>query len=300
MEDKNDASLQQPNELEKKSGNGSSDSTGPTSPSAKDASNEGSSEPIPTNSSSSAEGGVYPVPLKPELVPLQERLNHLTSDGFDAYRIAAGLEEPKEHAEAKLPPSVARAPIVKMGTISAEEIEEAVAYDKAHPTQEEQERAKVPSLEEHRDVKQQRELNELNPHLAAPPSLPHQEPKKAVPGGPHQPSLDEDKHDSLGHVKDDAGPVGPRGAHVSPEHLSEEQKAESARQQHEREHRGMSSTAAVDSRGESKHIFVHEPQGNDRNGARIPDKKTDQLVEEAPPHVGPRGIGVPKDTFHRG
>jgi hypothetical protein len=154
-------------------------------------------------------------------------------------------------------------------------------------------------LEEHRDVKQQRELNELNPHLAAPPSLPHQEPKKAVPGGPHQPSRDEDKHDSLGNVKDDAGPVGPRGAHVSPEHLSEEQKAESARQQHEREHRGMSSTAAVDSRGESKHIFVHEPQGNDRHGARLPDRNTGELVEEAPKHVGPRGIGAPKDTFHR-
>jgi hypothetical protein len=210
--------------------------------------------------------------------------------------------------------------MVDTGTLSQEEIDKQVRWDKEHPTEEEQERAAgnvvtlnhengkttvtdvqpAPSLEEHRDLQAGRTLQDLNPHLAAPPSQPHEEPKKPVAGGPTQPSLDENKFDSLGHEKTDIGLLGPRGAHVSPEHLSEEQKAESAKVRDEREHRGMSSTAAIDSAGNSKNIFRHEEQGYDSHGVRIPDRNTGELVEEAPKHVGPRGIGVPKDTFHRG
>ena len=249
MEDQNAGSLQQQSELEKKSESASSDSTGPITPSAKDANNAGASEPIPTSSNSSTE-------------PM---------------------------------------PIVDTGTITQEEIADQVKWDKEHPTQEEQERAKA--LEDHRAMQAGRTMEELNPHLTAPPSKPHEEPKKAVAGGPTQPSRDEDKLDSLGNPKfaeGDSKLVGPRGANVSPEHLSEEQKAESEKKRQEREHRGMSSTAKIDSAGNSKHIYRHEPQGHNKHGMRLPDRNTGELVEESPKHVGPRGTGVPKDTFHRG
>lgn len=156
---------------------------------------------------------------------------------------------------------------------------------------------------------------EMNPHDAAPKSKDPVAPKKAIEGGPHQPSRNEDLVDSAGNPKTEhpasesdqeshepvteAPLVGPRGANVSPEHLTEKQKAESAAKQLEREQRGMSSTAAVDSRGESKHVHAHEVQGHDKHGARIPDKKLDTIVEEAPKHIGPRGKGAPKDTFHK-
>lgn len=245
MENQNGENLQPQNELVKKSDADSSDSTGPISPSAKAESNQGSSEPIPTSSSSSVEHHASPA--------LQEAL---LKDGFSAAEAASG-EIDREADSEKL-------------------IEQDLQQQKA-----------------------ERELADLNPHLAAPPSLPHQEPKKPVAGGPTQPSRDEDKLDSLGNEKSDVGPIGPRGAHVSPEHLTEEEKAESEKKRQEREHRGMSSTAAIDSAGNSKDIFRHEPQGHDKHGMRIPDKNTGELVEEAPKHVGPRGMGVPKDTYHR-
>lgn len=254
MENQSGENLQQPSELEKKSDAGSSDSTGPISPSVKGASNAGPSEPIPTNSNSS------------------EAHAH-------AEAVAAELHD-KLGAKTEVVKGV---PVVDVPAVEEPE-------------------AQV-DVEEHRKMQAERTMQDLNPHLAAPPSKPHEEPKKAVAGGPTQPSRDEDRYDSLGNEKfaeGDSKLVGPRGAHVSPEHLSEEEKAESEKNRQEREHRGMSSTAAIDSAGNSKHIFRHEPQGNDRHGARLPDRNTGELVEEAPKHVGPRGLGVPKDTFHRG
>lgn len=211
----------------------------------------------------------------------------------------AGSSEPIPTSSNSSTDAAPAMPIVDTRTLSQEEIEAQVQWDKDHPTQEEQEKA----LTTHREMQAGRTMEDLNPHLAAPPSKPHEEPKKAVAGGPTQPSRDEDNLDSLGNQKfaeGDSKLLGPRGAHVSPEHLSEEQRAESEKNRQEREHRGMSSTAAIDSAGNSKHIFRHEPQGHDKHGARIPDRNTGELVEEAPKHVGPRGTGVPKDTFHRG
>lgn len=129
-------------------------------------------------------------------------------------------------------------------------------------------------------------------------------------GGPLNPSLNEDLHDSRGQPKklaDEHGnyqpitaaqPVGPRGANVPLEHLSEAQKAETAAAEEKRLQRGMASTDFVDSRGEKQGEFKVEPQGFDTHGARIPDKITDELVEPPPPMVGPRGQGAPQDTYH--
>jgi hypothetical protein len=139
---------------------------------------------------------------------------------------------------------------------------------------------------------------EQNPHSLAPASVEPSDMKHPVPAENTGDSRDTDKLDSLGNAKEDAGPVGPRGANVSPEHLSEAQKAESAEQEHQRLQQGMSSTDRVDSVGNAKGHFVTEEQGLDEHGARIPDKVTDELVDEHPPQIGPRGRNTPLDTFH--
>lgn len=92
---------------------------------------------------------------------------------------------------------------------------------------------------------------------------------------------------------------GPRGANVSPEHLSEAKKQETAAAETTRLQQGMSSTDNKDSVGNPKGSFRTEEQGNDEHGARIPDVVTDEVVEEHPPMVGPRGKDAPKESFHR-
>ena len=91
---------------------------------------------------------------------------------------------------------------------------------------------------------------------------------------------------------------GPRGANVSPEHLSEAKQKESAAAQTERLQRGMSSTDNKDSVGNPKGTFRTEAQGHDEHGMRIPDVVTDEVVEEHPPMVGPRGKDAPNESFH--
>lgn len=129
-------------------------------------------------------------------------------------------------------------------------------------------------------------------------------------GGPLNPSLNEDLHDSLGKpktIEDEKGnqvaiaapqPIGPRGANVPPEHLSEGKKAETAAAEAKRLQQGMSSTDLVDSRGKKQGEFKVEPQGLDKHGARIPDKVTDELVDPPPAMVGPRGKDAPPETYH--
>jgi hypothetical protein len=92
---------------------------------------------------------------------------------------------------------------------------------------------------------------------------------------------------------------GPRGANVPPEHLTEAQKAETAAAETKRLQQGMSSTHAVDSIGNKKGAFKVVPQGNDPFGNRIQDKLTDEVAEEHPPMVGPRGKDAPKESFHK-
>jgi hypothetical protein len=174
-----------------------------------------------------------------------------------------------------------------------------------------------------KDEKDEKAKEQHDPHFDAPPSRAPEEPKKAVAGGPTQPSRDEDLLDSLGNsktkeveveVKDDQGNVigskvehqpikeaqlvGPRGANASLEHLSEEERELIKKHREQKERAGMSSTDFVDSIGNSQNVHEHIAQGHDRNGARLPDLKTDNVVEEAPKHIGPRGVGVPLDTFH--
>jgi hypothetical protein len=133
----------------------------------------------------------------------------------------------------------------------------------------------------------------------APPSVAPVVVPPPAPAENHQPSNDEAQNDSLGFAKE-AGLVGPRGANVSPEHLTEIQKAESAEAIDRRAHVGMSSTDHIDSIGNPKGAFETFDRGNDRHGAKRPDFIfQDEPVEQHQPMVGPRGVGAPKDSFHK-
>lgn len=109
---------------------------------------------------------------------------------------------------------------------------------------------------------------------------------------------DADKMDSTGKNKKDGTTVGPRGQDAPPDTLSEAERAARAVKGAAKKI-GESVTHLIDSRGQKKGSFAVEPQGVDKNGAKIPDK----VDYEAPtgkfqPVHGPRGKGAPKDTFH--
>lgn len=148
---------------------------------------------------------------------------------------------------------------------------------------------------------------EPSPHAAAPPSAEPEPIRKPTPAEGTGDSRDTDKVDSLGTEKGDqtAGEAhdplagtGPRGANVSPEHLSEAKKVESTAAEQKRLQKGMSSSDFVDSIGNKQGEFVTEAQGLDKHGARIPDKITDELKEPPPPMIGPRGHHAPPESFH--
>jgi hypothetical protein len=156
------------------------------------------------------------------------------------------------------------------------------------------------------------EKEEQNSHdaggLGLAPASQEPEPiRKPVPVEGTGDSRDTNKVDSLGNPKgdqvsgeehDQVSGTGPRGANVSPEHLPEARRAESAQTEERRLQHGMSSTDDVDSIGNDQGAFRVEPQGLDKHGARIPDKVTDELVEEQPAQIGPRGANAPPETFH--
>ncbi len=138
-------------------------------------------------------------------------------------------------------------------------------------------------------------------HQTAPPSLANPTSHgTAVLGGPHNPSLDTEKYDSRGNEKKDPGPFGPRGAFVSPEHLTEVQRDQRAAAEAKRLQRGMSSSDHVDSIGQVKGEHYVVERGRDEHGMRRPDEVI-RHEEPQPEHlqVGPRGKGIPKDSFRK-
>jgi hypothetical protein len=135
---------------------------------------------------------------------------------------------------------------------------------------------------------------------AAPPSLVSPPAPKAAPGGPTNPSYDADKLDSTGKNEKSGVTPGPRGVNQPADVMSDEERAQAGIQQEARLSKNMSSTHSVDSIGAKKGAFEVTPQGLDKHGARIPDKVDyDKPVDPLPAQVGPRGIGAPKDTFHK-
>jgi len=113
------------------------------------------------------------------------------------------------------------------------------------------------------------------------------------------PELDTTKKDSLGNVKTDAGPFGPKGDNPPADVQTDAQRqaASDAKEARMREH--MASTVTVDSVGNKKGHFEVTERGEDSHGARIPDVVDySKPVEPLPVHVGPRGQGAPADTFH--
>jgi len=135
---------------------------------------------------------------------------------------------------------------------------------------------------------------------AAPASLPNPHSfVTAIPGGPTQPSLDTDKFDDLGHAKDDKElAMGPRGKNLPQDSMLAEDRAVTAAAAEAAKKPLYASTAAHDSRGDQKGTFEVTPQGHDKHGARIPDVVDYSKPVEAPALHGPRGTGVPKDSFH--
>lgn len=133
---------------------------------------------------------------------------------------------------------------------------------------------------------------------AAPDSLPNPTSHvKGIPGGPTQPSLDTDALDDFGHKKD-GGRVGPRGQHVPQDSMLAEDRAAAAVAADAAQGAKMAPTAGIDSRGDQKGTFEVTAQGHDKHGMRLPDKVDySKPVEPAAQH-GPRGTGVPKDSFH--
>lgn len=124
--------------------------------------------------------------------------------------------------------------------------------------------------------------------------------RKAVSGGPTNPSYDSDKFDSTGINEKQDGIPGPRGVNRPGDVMSDEERAAVGVKQEEKLRKGMSSTHAIDSTGKPKGEFRTIPQGNDKHGARRPDKiDYSKPVNPVPPMVGPRGVGAPKDTFHK-
>lgn len=117
-------------------------------------------------------------------------------------------------------------------------------------------------------------------------------------GGPTNPSLDTTKFDSLGNLKADTGPIGPRGEGAPLDVMTEEDKAKVAQAQEKRLQAGMSSTAKVDSLGNPKGGFETKAHGHNIHGMRIPDSVDYSKPVEAPALVGPRGKGAQPDTYH--
>lgn len=133
---------------------------------------------------------------------------------------------------------------------------------------------------------------------AAPPSLPNTTSHRiGIPGGPTAPSLDTNKFDDVGVAKA-PGPIGPRGHGMPGDAMLAEDRAAASVASELKDRSLYASTAAHDSRGEQKGTFEVTPQGNNIHGMRIPDKVDySKPIEPAAQH-GPRGAGVPKDSFH--
>ena len=136
---------------------------------------------------------------------------------------------------------------------------------------------------------------------AAPDSAPA--PSSFLPPNPNvvwnDPKADPAKNDSLGSEKSDKGEFGPRGASLPPDLQTDVQRQTAADEKEAKLRENMASTAHVDSIGRPKGAFKTAEQGFDSHGARIPDVVDySQVLEEHPVHVGPRGQGAPKDTFH--
>jgi hypothetical protein len=151
---------------------------------------------------------------------------------------------------------------------------------------------------------------ELGPRGDDAPADSHIEPLKApepspsfrpaIPGGPTNPSYDADKMDSTGKGEKDGAPVGPRGVNRPGDVMSDADRAQIAVKAEEKLRKGMSSTDSVDSIGTPKGSFETIDQGLNQHGMRNPDKVDfDSPVEAHQPMVGPRGKGVPKDTFSK-
>ena len=134
----------------------------------------------------------------------------------------------------------------------------------------------------------------------APPSLENSASyRKAIPGGPTNPSYDSDKFDSTGQNEKDASPVGPRGANRPADVMNDDERKQIADKQEQKLRSGMSPTHSIDSIGRPKGVFATEAQGVDKHGMRVPDAVDYQdPVEAHEPMVGPRGVGAQKDTFH--
>lgn len=112
------------------------------------------------------------------------------------------------------------------------------------------------------------------------------------------PSLDTTKFDSAGNAKADLGPVGPRGANLPLDVMTDAERAAIEAKTEKRLQAGMSSTAHVDSVGNPKGEFETKTQGHNIHGMRIPDKVDFSKPVEAPALVGPRGKGAQPDTYH--
>lgn len=113
------------------------------------------------------------------------------------------------------------------------------------------------------------------------------------------PRLDTSKKDSLGNEKQDKTVFGPKGETVPADVQTPEQrqKAADARELKMREH--MADTSGVDSVGLAKGHFAVTPGAKDRKGVKQPDVvDRSEVIEAHPVHVGPRGKGVPQDSFH--
>lgn len=135
---------------------------------------------------------------------------------------------------------------------------------------------------------------------AAPASLPNPT-SHATPvlGGPTQPSLDTDKFDDFGHMKDQAEvPMGPRGKNLPGDAMLAEDRAAAAVATEDSKRNLYGSTKAHDSRGDQKGSFEVTAQGHDKHGMRIPDKVDYSKPVEASAVHGPRGKNVPKDCFN--
>lgn len=124
---------------------------------------------------------------------------------------------------------------------------------------------------------------------------------KPAPIAPKNVDYDADNLDSTpAHNPKDGSLIAPRGVNQPPDVMTDEEKAAIADKQEAKRRVGMANTSSVDSVGKPKGEFKVTSQGNDKNGARIPDKVDYSTVVEAHnPVVGPRGAGAPKDTYHK-
>lgn len=144
-----------------------------------------------------------------------------------------------------------------------------------------------------------------HPEVAEQPSAPGEAPQPEVPASflTQHPDTswadakrDTTKKDSLGNEKSDDRTFGAASA---PDSLTADERQANADVKDAQLRQGMASTVKKDSTGKPKGHFEVVPQGNDKHGARIPDKVNYSKPVEAPPvMVGPRGVGAAKDSFH--